>query len=140
MIKIFLPILALLAVMILLLNKPAAPIPRSFETKQNTEANVKISVTPQTLAPGKQATFQISFTTHSVDLNFDVSGIAALVDEKNNSLGKAVWEGTPPGGHHRSGTLTFPDPLPKKTKAMTLTLINISGIATRTFNWEVVIQ
>ncbi len=139
MIKILLPILAVLVAIILLRNKPAAgPSPVPFETKQNTEANVEISVTPQTLTPGKQATFQISFTTHSVDLNFDVAGSAELVDEKNNILGKAVWDGTPPGGHHRSGALTFSAPLPKQIKSVTLTLADISGIATRTFEWKVI--
>lgn len=141
MIKILFPVLAALAAMVLFLNKPAAQRqPTIFETRQNNEGDVEIAVTPQTMTIGKPVSLTVSLNTHSVPLEFELPAISALTDNEGTSLGTASWNGTPPGGHHRNGTLTFPDPLPKKTQAMTLTLTNISGIATRSFEWEVTAQ
>lgn len=106
-----------------------------YETKENEGGNVTVSVTPLTLKPGFPSSFDIAFETHSVDLAFDVEQIATLRDETGMSYAP-VWQGSPPGGHHRSGTLRFTPDLPKPTTAV-LTLKNIAGIAERTFTWEV---
>lgn len=98
---------------------------------------MEIAITPKMLVIGKPATFDMSFNTHSVPLEFEVPAISTLTDDQGNVLGPATWEGAPPGGHHRNGTLTFSSPLPKETKRITLTLTDISGITKRTFDWEV---
>jgi hypothetical protein len=52
------------------------------------------------------AEFELTFDTHSVDLDFDVAAAARLtVDGVTRPPG--TWTGTGPGGHHRQGTLRF---------------------------------
>lgn len=114
-------------------NTPATQA--AYEKKENEGGNVTVSVTPLTLRPGFPPSFDIAFETHSVDLAFDVEQIALLSD-KNGTIYTAVWSGSPPGGHHRSGTLRFTPDLPRPG-AVTLTLSDIAGIAERSFNWEV---
>ncbi len=107
----------------------------SFETKEDSGGDVTVSVTPVELSLGFPASFDLTFETHSVDLDFDVEGVATLTDGKNTPF-TGHWDGSPPGGHHRSGTLRFTPEL-DKSKTLTLTLRDIAGIAERTFTWEV---
>ncbi len=144
-------VLALLTSLLLLfvfIRRAPAPSPRepeptlqekpvSYETKEHTGGNVTVIATPITLSPGKPAQFDIAFETHSVDLNFDVVQHASLTDDKNSSLGTGVWDGSPPGGHHRKGTLSFFTPLSAETKTVTLTFTNIADVPTRSLTWEV---
>jgi len=109
----------------------------SYETKERSEENVTISVTPQTLTENAEPSFYIEFETHSVELDFDVSAITTLVDDRENSFGQATWEGSPPGGHHRKGTLSFANNLSKSTKNVTLTFKDISNVPARIFTWKV---
>lgn len=112
---------------------PAQPSAYQMQTKEG--GNVTVEVTPQELAIGKGAIFQIVFDTHSVDLDFDVAAAAELRDEQGNSYGAAIWNGDPPGGHHRKGVLTFPTPL-KQTSSSSLILKDIAGVNERTFVWK----
>lgn len=116
----------------------ASEMPKNaYKTKESSEANVSISVTPRVLFLKEKPVFDITFETHSVDLVFDVASIAILEDQNRNSFGNPEWDGSPPGGHHRNGTLSFSEPLPQSTKQVTITLKGIAGIAKRTFAWEV---
>lgn len=112
-----------------------APAPQPVLTKQQSAGAVTVAVTPVELTPGKSAVFQVVFDTHSVNLAFDVSQIAELRDEKGMTYGTPTWNGDPPGGHHRRGTLTFPTPL-NKTQRILLILNNVAGIPQRTFRWN----
>lgn len=111
------------------------PTAAAYETKKSEAANVTVMVTPITLKPGFSASFDVAFETHSVELEFDVPQIATLTDNQG-SFGIPTWNGSPPGGHHRSGTLTFPTPL---GKASTVSLIfkGIARVPMRTFEWNV---
>lgn len=114
-------------------NTPSALTP--YETKDNAGGNVTVSVTPLSLKPGLPASFDVSFETHSVDLAFDVAQIASLTDNMGTTY-TPLWEGSPPGGHHRSGTLRFAPDLSKAT-SLSLSFRDVAGIPTRVFNWEV---
>lgn len=109
----------------------------SYETKERSEGNVTVSVTPQTLKENNKPLFYVEFETHSVELDFDASAITVLVDDRRNSFGQPAWEGSPPGGHHRKGALSFARDLSNTTKSVTLTFTNIANIPARTFIWEV---
>jgi predicted small integral membrane protein len=141
-IAILLPALSFFMAAALLSKKPAPPAQQpvrqlsKFETKQGDEGDVIVAVTPKSMTIGKPASFTMSLDTHTVALEFDIPTIASLTDDQGNTLGTATWEGTGPGGHHRNGTLIFSTGIPQ-TKTITLTLANISGIAKRTFVWEV---
>lgn len=52
------------------------------------------------------AVFLVSLDTHSIDLDIDIAGSATL-DVDGVAWGGVSWVGDPPGGHHRSGELSF---------------------------------
>ena len=116
-------------------NTNTSSIQTSYETKENEGGNVTVSITPLFLKPGLPASFDVAFETHSVDLPFDVVNIATLTDN-TGALYTPLWDGSPPGGHHRKGTLRFIPDLSTAT-TLTLTFWDIAGIPTRTFSWEV---
>lgn len=102
--------------------------------KSNDEKAVSIKVTPKDVAFGKPVRFRISMNTHSVPLDFDLAAISVLKDDRGTVFKPTGWKGSPPGGHHRSGTLSFPV-LPAGTKAITLTIRDVDGVRERNFEW-----
>ncbi len=98
-----------------------------FETLTSNENNVEFQVTP--LSPLE---FQIVIDTHSVDLDFDLTQISILYDDIGNAYKPLRWEGSEPGGHHRSGILKFPS-INKNAKSIMLV---ITDSTTREFNWN----
>lgn len=107
-----------------------------FISQVNEEANVLIEVTPKILENGKDPQFQIALNTHSVDLSFDISKIAVLVDDKGNNYTDSNWNGSDPGGHHRNGILTFSKSL-IDTKYIELIIKDVGGVAERKFRWSI---
>lgn len=112
-------------------SSPSSPSLPSFTPQESSAGNVTVIVTPITLKPGSPAAFDVTFETHSVELDFDVEGVAGLTDTQGATY-KPAWKGDPPGGHRRRGTLTFPTPLTQATR-VTLILKDIAGIPERTF-------
>jgi hypothetical protein len=45
--------------------------------------------------------------THSIDLSMDLAALATLTTDNGQSVQATVWD-APLGGHHVSGTLSFP--------------------------------
>ncbi len=123
-----------LGVVLFIASRPRPAQVVSYETKENEGGEVTVSVTPTTVKTGFPASFTVAFETHSVDLAFDVEQIATLQDE-TNTVYTPHWDGSPPGGHHRSGTIRFTPDL-ARPKTITLTLKDIAGIPIRTFTWE----
>lgn len=76
--------------------------------KQSREAGgVTVSVTPQNVSTGEPVwSFWLAFDTHSVELGQDPVQVSVLVAD-GKEYAPVVWEGSPPGGHHREGTLKF---------------------------------
>ncbi|HLE49698.1 MAG TPA: hypothetical protein VI791_00955 [Patescibacteria group bacterium] len=125
--------------LLIVLRKPASPVlpPETvLSAQENSGGEVDIKATPLILKAGEKPQFEIEFNTHSVELDFDISQIASLTDEKLNAYTSSTWEGSPPGGHHRKGILTFSSPL-KSTSSVNLILRDISGIAARQFSWTI---
>ena len=102
---------------------------------ESNEGNVIVSVKPKVLQIGKKPVFEIKLDTHSVDLSFDIGKQSVLSNDKNNIYSQPVWDGSPSGGHHREGTLTFTKPL-SETSSVRLTIKNIAGIPERKFRWQ----
>ena len=124
--------------LLIVLRKPASPVlpPETvLSAQENSGGEVDIKATPLILKAGEKPQFEIEFNTHSVELDFDISQIASLTDEDGNSDTSSTWEGSPPGGHHRSGTLIFTAPL-IQTKSVNLTIRDISGVSKREFTWQ----
>lgn len=105
-------------------------------TKTSSEAEVTVDVTPvNILEDGETFDFNITLETHSVNLDQDLTLNSVLIDDENNSYNPIKWEGDPPGGHHRSGTLKFKSIIPKP-KSLKLILKDIGGVKERVFEWD----
>ena len=83
-------------------------------------------------------TFAVSMNTHSVDLSMDLASLAVLSTDTGVQLQAKGWDG-PRGGHHISGTLTFPATEDGKSvlagaSRLTLTITNLDAPA-RVFAW-----
>lgn len=106
----------------------------ALDAQTDRQAGVRVDVAPQHLAAGQPASFKVSLNTHSVDLSQDLARAATLTDDAGTDYRPAKWEGSPPGGHHRSGVLSFPA-LGNGVKAVSLAIDGVGGVR-RTFQWK----
>ena len=106
--------------------------------RTDDQSSVTVEVTPVNLADKSAATidFTIVLNTHSVDLSFDYASIATLSNDAGDKVPALKWDGPTTGGHHVSGTLSFPA-LKNRGQAWTLILRGIAGIPERKFTWKV---
>ena len=104
------------------------------KTDSQNWVEVVVKVKPQVCDDfcENEAAFEVSFTTHEGDLSFDLVK-ASTLEIEGVVLPAKSWDGGS-GGHHLSGTLTFPG-LEKEPTKMVLKMANIAG-ADRTFTWE----
>ncbi len=109
---------------------------RAYDTKSDRQARVRIDVAPVQLAAGKSASFKIWLNTHSVDLNQDLAKVCVLNDDRGRRYQPTGWQGSGPGGHHRSGVLTFPA-LAKDARAVTLVIKGVAQVPARSFSWKI---
>ena len=122
-------------VMILFLVTLAADA-LAYKTKSNKENRVRVDVRPVQLSPGKPAKFEIRMNTHSGDLSQDLIAVCTLTDSSGREYRPINWDGSPPGGHHRSGVLEFSD-LGEEAKSITLVIREVANVPERIFNWSI---
>jgi hypothetical protein len=101
----------------------------------NDQNAVTIEVEPLDFKLDEPVRFRVSFNTHQGDLNFDLTKISLLEDDRGNKFEPLRWEGTPPGGHHRKGILVFPG-LKAQTKWIKLTIRDVYDVPKRVFEWK----
>ena len=104
-----------------------------LETQTGSEGDVTVEVTPKGISSAG-VYFDVKFTTHSVDLDFNLVERSSLVSASGEKLKPLSWDGGQ-GGHHLSGTLKFP-PFSRELKSMKLVLTNISSVKERIFEWS----
>lgn len=93
--------------------------------------------------PGVGLAFTVAMDTHSVDLDeIDLSESATLRTDKGVEVKPSSWE-APKGGHHREGTLIFPDKgsdgvplIGPDTRVVELIIRNVAGVPERTLRWD----
>lgn len=102
--------------------------------KVNTENRVTIKVKPINFEYNKPVKFSVSLNTHKGSLKFDLTRISVLEDDKGNMYRPTGWEGAPPGGHHRKGTLSFAE-IGADTKFIKLTIRDVYDVPERVFEW-----
>lgn len=108
-----------------------------LEPQINSEGLVEVDVTPVDVSPNSDSwKFNITLNTHSVELDQDLTKIGVLVDDKGSVYQPQSWEGTPPGGHHREGVLTFSPP-PANPDSITLKIRGVGGVVERSFTWSI---
>jgi hypothetical protein len=77
----------------------------TLATKTIEAGEVTVEIDPVTI-DDDGASFEITFDTHTVELDTDVARESTLEVDGETWSG-ASWKGDPPSGHHREGTLTF---------------------------------
>lgn len=97
----------------------------------NNQAEIEVEVLPTNIS-ASSTDFQVRFTTHTVDLGFDLSKQAVL-EAGGAKFSPLSWDGGS-GGHHLLGTLKFP-PIAGNVKSFKLIITNI-GTPERDFEWK----
>ena len=73
--------------------------------------------------------------TSSVDLDMDILTSIVLLDSAGEEVSPVSWDGDPPEGHHRTGTLSFAA-LNPKPETVTVLAKNIADVPLREFVWK----
>lgn len=107
----------------------------AFKSRTDRQNSIRVDVTPLQLEPGRPARFEVRMNTHSVTLSHDMRAVSTLRDNDGNTYAPTAWNGSPPGGHHRSGTLEFPQ-IQGKPASITLVIRDPAEGATRVFEWS----
>lgn len=120
----------------ILISVLAAAVPAAeLAAQKNSAGGVTVTVTPQNpAAGGKSWDFKVAFDTHSQDLKDDVVKSAVLVVD-GASHAPTGWQGDPPGGHHRAGTLTF-NAISPQPNAIELQIQRPGESTPRSFRWQ----
>jgi hypothetical protein len=114
----------------LLATTAAAALP----AQSSMDAGVGITVTPREVS-GDTWTFDVELVTHSGSLDDDLASEAVLVADGSPPRRALGWKGSAPGGHHRSGALSFPGS--KQTPAvMELRIQRRDEGSPRVFRWQ----
>ena len=93
---------------------------KTYEAKRGEMGAVTLEITPKSLN-----SYEIVFSTHSVDLDFSPVDIIKLKDDLGNVYDAVSWSGGS-GGHHLSGLVAFPE-VNKEARAVTLTIDSIEN-------------
>lgn len=109
-------------------------------TQTNGDGQITIKVTWRGKSAGP--VFSVEMDTHAVDLDgYDLRQLAVLHIGQGQETRPTGWD-APSGGHHRSGTLSFPSAtvsgsplIAPDTHIIKLIIRNVGGIAERTFLW-----
>lgn len=103
--------------------------------KIDDQGDVVVTVRPLAMSPDGGPRFDIILDTHTIELDTDLMvNTRLLADDREYQ--PLAWDGDPPGGHHRQGTLTFP-PLAKIPDTVTLQIKNVGAVDARIFSWTV---
>lgn len=108
----------------------------AYQARSDDQNRVRVDVRPVQLLPGKPAKFEIRMNTHSGDLSQDLVTASILKDNSGLEYRPIKWDGSPPGGHHRSGVLEFPE-LGYTAQSITLVIRELADVPERVFNWSI---
>lgn len=109
-------------------------------TRVDEQGAVIVQATPLNLGtPAETLKFDVSLSTHSVDLSMDLAVLSTLTTDTGLSIQPSSWDG-PRGGHHVQGKLIFPVMQDGKSilegvSKLTLTITDVDAPA-RVFEWE----
>ncbi len=123
-------------IMIILLVMGVALEAWAYKRISSRKNSVNVDVVPVQLASGKQVKFDVRMSTHSVELGQDMVAVSLLKDSNGQVYRTENWKGSPPGGHHRSGTLEFPV-IKGYPGSVTLIIKNIASVPERVFTWKI---
>ncbi|OGY24826.1 MAG: hypothetical protein A2126_00820 [Candidatus Woykebacteria bacterium GWB1_45_5] len=111
-------------------NQTSSPL----ETLISNEGGVEVAVTPVNIPDSSRWAFEISLTTHSVELSEDLVKVTKLVLDSGEILIPLNWKGDSPGGHHRNGVLVFSEDF--SLSGAVLKILEVGGVPEREFAWN----
>ena len=116
-------------------TQPRPAIPPGDLTRSNEGGSVTIKVKPLNLGSGGATLeFDVVMDTHSVELNFDLKQLTVLKTDTGAEVKPSAYQiGS---GHHVESKLSFPADKIGGARMLTLILKNVSGVAERTFTWN----
>lgn len=109
-------------------------------TRTDEQGAVIFTVTPLNIGtPADMLEFDVSMSTHSVDLSMDLAILSTLTTDTGVSVQPTIWD-APRGGHHVQGKLIFPSAqdgtsILEGASKLTLTIVDVDA-ASRVFEWE----
>lgn len=134
-ISFLLGILAVTAYSLIFLKKSNTPETEPLPSRTSERGGVEFQVSAEDFDIGKPVRFGITIDTHAGSLDFDLAEISTLEDDRGNQYLSTAWEGSAPGGHHRSGTLSFPG-LATGAGYLTLLIKDDPNLDPRSFEWD----
>lgn len=119
-------------------TRPQASAPALTQVSEGGQVSVEVTW----LGPAAGPVFEVAMNTHSVDLDgYDLAKLAVLRTDKGQEVRPSRWD-APAGGHHRRGTLAFPDKAPDggpligpNTAWIELVIRDVAGVPERVFRW-----
>ncbi len=121
------------AVLFSLFSSPNAQSVPSWKSIVDEKDGISVEVNPLKLSHTENSEFRVTFTTHQGSLDFDPDKISVLQDNNGKKYLPLKWDGSPAGGHHRSGTLIFPK---LDDNALEVKLNLKVGKSERIFEWS----
>ncbi len=114
---------------------PCSASAAGLAPQSSAAQGVTITVTPADTSPTATVwNFEVVIETHTRPLDEDLAESSALV-VAGKRFAPLGWSGSPPGGHHRKGSLRFAPVTPRP--ASIELVIRLSGEdAPRTFRWS----
>jgi hypothetical protein len=116
-------------------DKPSA----ATQTSEGGEVTIAVTWRDPTAGP----VFEVAMDTHSVNLDdYDLQNLAVLHNDQGKEVRPSSWD-APKGGHHREGTLRFPEKTPDgglmigpDTREIELVIRDVAGVPERRFVWR----
>ena len=116
-------------------TNPPSPAEKIFP-QTSSEGTITIKVNPNGLFTKAETwDFGIVLDTHTDELDQDLVKNTVMIDDQGRKFSPVSWEGDPPGGHHREGTLKFKAISPKP-KFIQLKISQVGNVEERVFKWE----
>ncbi len=121
-------------------SQEADPVEYQLSELTNSQGAVTVTVKPLGLdGQSEELQFEVALETHSVDLSMDLASLATLTTDTGFIVQADIWD-APRGGHHVSGTLTFPASVDGKAildgaAKLTLVIKDVDA-PERTFTWD----
>jgi hypothetical protein len=104
-----------------------------LSSKTVVQNGLTIQATPQPFKYGEPIKISLAMDTHAGDLSYNLSQVTTLQDSNGTTYMPLSWSGPTTGGHHVSGTLSFP-PLNGQPSSIRLIIKDVYG-SDWTFEW-----
>jgi hypothetical protein len=126
---------AVVAILAMTPSPPRSYAAAHLTAQTSNMGGVTVVVKPKAVGANAAAwEFEVTMDTHTKPLSEDLAKVAVLIDDSSRRHAPAAWQGDPPGGHHRKGTLRFADP-PLAAKTIELQISAVGGAGPRSFRW-----